>query len=159
MIHDLIAPEAPKAANINAYTLQEVLELSHSGNLPDKLLISFLEQLPQETLRTIVQRVAGTDTSFIMTFTKQVKLVDAVLNSIVYPDGRLKPQSEDLDISLKDALRMSLDISKVMVRDLPKLYGMDRVQKLEQALADVMETEMTAEQRDKVLERLAEISK
>lgn len=159
MIHDLIAPVAPKVVSINAYTLQEVLELSHSGNLPDELLISFLEQLPQETLRTIVQRVAGTDTSFIMTFTKQVKLVDAVLNSIVYPDGRLKPQSEDLDISLKDALRMSLEISKVMVRDLPKLYGMDRVQKLEQALADVMESEMTAEQRDKVLERLSEISK
>lgn len=159
MIHDLIAPVAPQVVSINAYTLQEVLELSHSGNLPDELLISFLEKLPQETLRTIVQRVAGTDTSFIMTFTKQVKLVDAVLNSIVYPDGRLKPQSEDLDISLKDALRMSLDISKVMVRDLPKLYGMDRVQKLEQALADVMESEMTAEQRDKVLERLSEISK
>ena len=159
MIHDLIAPVAPQVVSINAYTLQEVLDLSHSGNLPDELLISFLEKLPQETLRTIVQRVAGTDTSFIMTFTKQVKLVDAVLNSIVYPDGRLKPQSEDLDISLKDALRMSLDISKVMVRDLPKLYGMDRVQKLEQALADVMESEMTAEQRDKVLERLSEISK
>ena len=159
--HDLTEVHSPNPTTQDVFqiTLRELVYRAQVGQLPDSVLFEFLQHLPQETLRQVVQKIAGTDTSFIMTFTKQVKLVDAVLNSIVHPDGRLKPQSEDLDISLKDALRMSLDISKVMVRDLPKLYGMDRVQKLEQALADVMESEMTAEQRDKVLERLSEISK
>ena len=159
MLHDLTAPPDPTIPQeIHNLTISETLLLAQQGRLPDHLLIYFLEQLPQETLRAVVQRVAGTDTSFIMTFTKQVKLVDAVLNHLVYPDGRLKPVSEEIDIPLKDALRLSMEISKIMVRDLPKLYGMDRVQKLEAALADVMETEMSKEQRDRILLRLKELS-
>ena len=45
-----------------------------------------------------------------------------------------------------------------MMRDLPKLYEMDRLQKLEEALGGVMEEMLTEEQRKAVLDRLREIA-
>ena len=158
--HDLTEVHSPDPTSQDIFqlSLRELVYRAQVGQLPDSVLFEFLQHLPQETLRQVVQKIAGTDTSFIMTFTKQVKLVDAVLNNLVHPDGRLKHDSDDLGVSLKDALTMSLQISKIMVNDLPKLYQMDRLQRLENALADVMETEMTKDQRDKVLLRIKELS-
>ena len=157
-----VAP-TPKGADdlpepLKTHFAEVALALQYGSIHPDTA-VTLLESLPQETLRNLVHRVAGLENSFLMTFSKQVRLIDAVLNQLVYPDGRLKESIPDhLDISLKDALNMSLRISQIMVRDLPKLMGMDRLQRMEQALGDIMEDCMTSEQQSKVLSRIQELS-
>jgi hypothetical protein len=157
-----VAPTPKGAEELPEPLLTHFSEVSLAlqyGKIHPDITITLLESLPQETLRNLVHRVAGLENSFLMTFSKQVRLIDAVLNQLVYPDGRLKESiPEHLDISLKDALNMSLRISQIMVRDLPKLMGMDRLQRMEQALGDVMEEMLTKEQQAKVLSRIQELS-
>ena len=68
----------------------EVKYCFEEGMIPEAAMYELLEAMPSETLRELVRKIAGTDASFLMTFTKQVRLVDAVLNQLVYADGRLK---------------------------------------------------------------------
>lgn len=137
--------------------IDTVITHARAGLIPEPTLQTLLDQLPTETLRSVVERVAGTDESLLMTFTKQVRLVDAVLNNIVYPDGRPRESAAEYGIKLKDAIAMALRISQIMVRDLPKLHNMSRLQRMEQALGDIMESELSPAQRDKVLARIKEL--
>lgn len=98
------------------------------------------------------------DASFLTSLTKQVQLVDAVLNNLIEPDGRLKPSAVDLDISLKDALTLSTRVTQMLLRDLPRLYTVDRLQRMERALGDVMDEYFSEEQQQKVLIRLQELT-
>lgn len=128
------------------------------GIIPPAKAHELLESLPSETLRELISKIAGTDASFLATFTKQVRLVDAVLNQLVHPDGRLKESGADAGINLKDALTLSARISQMLLKDLPKLYKIDRIQRMEQAFGDVIEEYFTEEMRNKVLDRLTELS-
>lgn len=144
--------------NLQSAAYQEVKLGLETGSINQASALALMNSLPSETLRLLVQKVAGTDASFLMTFTRQVQLVEAVLSQLVHPDGRLKASAVDADISLKDALSMSARVSQMMLRDLPKLYTVDRIQKWERAIGDVMEEFMDAEQQAKVLERLQELT-
>ena len=81
--------------------------------------------------------------------------VDTVLRRIVGEDGT--ELQEDGSMSLKDALNLSLKVTQIMVRDLPKIYSLDRVQRQEEALRRVMETHLTREQQEALLEELEKI--
>lgn len=129
------------------------------GIIPEDKAYELLEALPSETLRELVRKIAGTDASFLTTFTKQVRLVDAVLNQLVYPDGRIRENASDAGISLKDALTMSARISQMLIKDLPKLYTIDRIQRMEQAFGDVIEEHFPTDMQEKVLNRLSELTK
>ena len=148
--------QSHKPSRTAAY--DEIKSNIQEGLLDQEAIVELFSVMPTETLRSIVQKVAGTDASFLMTFTRQVQLVEAVLNQLVYPDGRLKPGAEDADISLKDAMTMSARVSQMMLRDLPKLYTVDRIQRWEQAIGDVMEEFMDTEQQARVLTRLQELT-
>lgn len=149
---------SPKPVSQHSPAFEEVKLGIQEGTLSQAAVLELFNAAPSETLRSLVQKVAGTDASFLMTFTRQVQLVEAVLNQLVHPDGRLKPGAVDADISLKDALTMSSRVSQMMLRDLPKLYTVDRIQRLEKAIGDVMEDHMTTEQQTLVLERLQELT-
>lgn len=129
------------------------------GYIPAEQALELMMALPSETLRSLVEEVAGTNASFLTTFTKQVRLVDAVLTQLVYPDGRIKESAVESGISLKDALTMSTRISQMLIKDLPKLYTIERIQRLERAFGDVLEEFFDAKQQNAVLERLAELTK
>lgn len=90
--------------------------------------------------------------------TKQIRLVEAVLNQLVTPDGQLRPVPEGIDISLKDALTISSRNTQMLLKDLPKMYTVDRLQRLERAIGDVMDEHFTPEQQSKVLDRLQELT-
>lgn len=137
----------------------EVKYCFEEGMIPEAAMYELLEAMPSETLRELVRKIAGTDASFLMTFTKQVRLVDAVLNQLVYADGRLKETAAEAGISLKDALTMSTRISQMLIKDLPKLYTIDRIQRMEQAFGDVIDEFLDADLQEKVLTRLAELTK
>ena len=145
------------AKQISLHLLEIKTSLS-LGMIPQDLALDLINALPPETLRVLVQKVSGTDASFLLTFTRQVQLAEAVLNTLVYPDGRLRPEAAEIDISLKDAMAMSARITQMMLKDLPKLYNVDRIQRLEQAMGDVMEQHFTAEQQNAVLVRLQELT-
>ena len=60
---------------------------------------------------------------------------------------------KDLGISVKDAMNMSLKVVGMLTKDLPKVYNIARVQRLEQALLKVVETLSKVDQ-DRVLVEL-----
>lgn len=155
-ISPLQRPKDPATKSSAAY--QEVKLGLQEGTISQDEALELMNALPSETLRLLVQKIAGTDASFLMTFTRQVQLVEAVLNQLVYPDGRLKPGAIDADISLKDALTMSARVTQMMLRDLPKLYTVDRTQRYEQAIGDVMEKYFDRAQQDEVLQRLQDLT-
>lgn len=147
--------EAPRPTSTK---IDELCTEMREGMLEPSQYQMIVESLPNEMLRELVRKVAGTDESFLITFKKQVALVDAVINQLVDKNGNLKPQADEVEISLKDALTLSNRASEMMVRHLPKLYTVDRIQRLERAIGDVMEEFMTTDQQQRVLERLHELT-
>jgi hypothetical protein len=121
-------------------------------------LMHLMSALPQEVARKMVYRYAGMDTSFLTILNEQVRLVQAVLNQVVTPDGTLRPLPEGVDISLKDALTISSRVTQMLLKDVPRLYTVERLQNLEKAIGDVMDEYFTEEQQTKVLERLQELT-
>lgn len=116
-----------------------------------------VEAMSPTTRRDIVAKIAGLEASVLMTFKQQIQLVDTVLRRIVNTDGTKTINADDYEIPLKDALNLSLKVTQVMVRDLPKIYTLDRIQKQEEALRRVMESHMTREQQEAVLYELERI--
>lgn len=153
-----IPPLSPLTKTEHHPEVERICNLLDIGMLSPAEVQQIVQALPNEMLREIVRKVAGTDESFLMTFKKQVALVDAVISQLVDVHGRLKPQANELDISLKDALTLSNRASEMMVKHLPKLYTVDRIQRMERAIGDVMEEHMTSEQQHRVLERLHELT-
>lgn len=155
---DNVPPLTPPNPAQHASEVDEICSMMQLGMLDYSDILKIVEALPAEHLRELVRKVAGTDESFLLTFKKQVALVDAVISQLVDQNGNLKPRANELDISLKDALTMSNRTSEMMVKHLPKLYTVDRIQRLERAIGDVMEQHMTVEQQQHVLERLQELT-
>lgn len=129
-----------------------------AGLVTDAQIQRMLDNAPRETLRRVVQKMVGMDESFLMSLIKQVKLVDTVLNQLVTSDGRLKAETAEVGISLKDAMNLSIKVTSMLLKDLPKLYTVDRIQRLERAIGDVMEGHLTKEQQEAVLLRLQELT-
>ena len=104
--------------------------------------------------RSLVAEVAGLDSSVLASFKQQLGLVDSILRRTFNSDGTLASGQEDLGIEPKDVLNLSLKVTQMMVRELPKVYSMDRVQKMEGALLKVMSEHLTREQQEAFLEAL-----
>lgn len=143
-------------ANASLTALKQAVE---NGTISDADLTSLLQSVPRERMRKLVYEYMGMGASLFTTLTKQVQLVDTVLSQLVSPDGTLKPPpAEGLVISLKDALSLSIKNTQMILRDLPKVYSVERVQRLEMAIGDVMDKFFTPEQQAVVLERLEELT-
>lgn len=123
--------------------------------LPQATQMAIVMAMSPAARREMVAKIAGLDASVLMTFKAQISLVDTVLRRIVSDDGT--ELQEDGSLSLKDALNLSLKVTQIMVRDLPKIYSLDRVQRQEEALRRVMETHLTREQQEALLEELEKI--
>ena len=123
--------------------------------LPPATQMAIVMAMSPAARREMVAKIAGLDASVLMTFKAQISLVDTVLRRIVGEDGT--ELQEDGSLSLKDALNLSLKVTQIMVRDLPKIYSLDRVQRQEEALRRVMETHLTREQQEALLEELEKI--
>lgn len=116
-----------------------------------------LNAMTPSVQRSLVAKIAGLDASVVLTIKKQIQLVDTVLRRIVSEDGTILPSSEDYDISLKDAMTLSHKVSQMVLRDLPKVYGIERIQKQEEALRRVMEKHLSREQQEAMLAELERI--
>lgn len=126
--------------------------------LTDEEMSDILESFPLTKMRHLVYKYAGMDASLFMTLKQQVRLVNSVVNNLVTPAGEIRPSAADAEISLKDALMLSERVTRMMLKDLPEVYNLERVAKLEQAMGDVMEKNFTPEQQSLVLDRLQELT-
>lgn len=133
--------------------LQIILANLRNDMLPDQVQLEIVEAMSPNTRRAVVQQIAGLDASVLMTFKQQISLVDNVLRRIVTPEGIPLESGKSLDISIKDAMNMSLKVVGMLTKDLPKVYNIARVQRLEQALLSVVETLPKVDQ-DRVLMEL-----
>ena len=140
-----------------AAAVEDVIGALRQDMLPADVQLALVNAMSPSARRDMVSKIAGLDASVLMTFKQQISLVDTVLRRIVNEDGTVTANSEDYDIPLKDALNLSLKVTQVMVRDLPKIYTLDRVQRQEDALRKVMETCLTRDQQENVLLELERI--
>lgn len=137
--------------------VQDVIGALRQDLLSSDIQRSIIDAMSPSARREMVAKIAGLEASVLMTFKQQIQLVDTVLRRIVNPDGTVTATAEDYDIPLKDAMNLSLKVTQVMVRDLPKIYTIDRIQKQEEALRRVMETHLTRPQQEALLAELERI--
>ena len=138
-------------------SVKEVIGALKQDLLPLDVQMQIVNSMSPAARREMVAKIAGLEASVLMTFRQQITLVDTVLRRIVNDDGTVTSTAEDYDIPLKDALNLSLKVTQVMVRDLPKIYSLDRIQKQEEALRRVMETHLDRGQQEALLLELERI--
>lgn len=126
--------------------------------LPIEAMLKMVEAMPATVQRELVNKIAGMESSVLMTLKHQLHLVDSVLRRVIGEDGRVITSDERIDISPKEAMNMSIKLTQVLTRDLPKMYKVERVQRLEEALFKVVETKLTKEQQDEVMLLLHELT-
>lgn len=139
--------------------VQDVIAALHNDMLPMQVQHALVGAMSASTKRDVVAQIAGLDASILMTFKQQLQLVDAVLRRVVTPDGSKSSTADEMDVSVKDALNMSLRVTQVLVRDLPKIYKLEQIQKQERALHMLLDRHMSREHQDKYLELLEQIEK
>lgn len=122
--------------------------------LPECIQMEIVEAMTPSTQRWLVQKIAGLDASVLMTFKQQLALIDAVTRRVVTPEG-VAISGHNLDITVKEALNISMKLIGIMVKDLPKVISLARVQRLEQSLLNVVHS-LPKDKQDEVLALLEE---
>lgn len=130
--------------------------------IPNDLQDQLFYAMNPAVRRQLIAKNSGLDASVLGTFKDQLTLVDAILRRTFNEDGTVKGGEEaNLAMSPKDILNMSLKISQMMIKELPKVYSMNRVQMMEQAIGEVVKEHMTREQQaafiDEIDKRMAKL--
>jgi len=135
--------------------VEEVVTGLRNDMVPNDVQQMIVESMSPSVQRELVAKIAGLEASVLMTFKNQIQLVDAVLKRVVNPDGSKSLAGEGMDISVKEAINMSLKVTQVLVRDLPKIYTIDRIQRQERALLMLIERHFDKEAQENYLQILA----
>lgn len=134
--------------------IENLLMNLRNDMLPECIQLEIVEAMSAATKRQLVQSIAGLDASVLMTFKQQLALIDAVTRRVVTPEG-FPITGHNLDISVKDALNMSMKVIGILVKDMPKVINLARVQRLEESLLAVVHS-LPKAQQDEVLRLLEE---
>ena len=148
----LLSPTTPAKILENS-KLMKILQDIKSDKYTFEEQLSIVEAMHPAVRREIVQNIAGLDASLLMTFKEQIFIVDSLLRSILNGET----DEDEFGISLKDTLNLSTRLTQIMLKDLPKIYSLDRIQKQERALLKVMEKHFTREQQELFLLELEKI--
>lgn len=133
-----------------------------AGLVPERQQREVWGALSHNLRREIVVKEGSLDASTLSTFKQQLTMVTGIMNQLFEPDGRPKDLSvgeEFVAMSHKEAMNLWLKLNQMMTRDLPKIINMERFQRLESALMQVMEESLTEEQRAAVLDKLQQREK
>lgn len=134
--------------------VQDTLGALREDMLPTDLQAELFNAMSPGTQRDLVAKSSGLDSSILMTFKNHLTLIEAILRRTFNDDGTLKGGGEDLGMEPKDALNMSMRINQMMIKELPKIYEMERIQRMEAALYEIMKRHFTREQQTEFLEEL-----
>lgn len=137
-----------------ASDINSVLNALEADLVPTAAQHRLFQAMSPSVRREIVAKAAGLDASVLVTFKSQLELVDRILRRTFRDDGSVSLGEDDLGMSPKDVMNAMFKVNQMLTRDLPKVITMDRVQKLEEALFEVMDNSMTKEQQDAVLMEL-----
>lgn len=119
--------------------MQTVITSLKTGLMPSEAQEQLFYLMDPSVKRAIVQKASGLEASVVVTFKEQLALVDRVTRRVISPDGTANPDGKSLDISVKDAVNMSMKVVGMMTRDLPKVISLQRVQRKENALLEVIQ--------------------
>lgn len=165
-----ITPPAPPGSLLKTYApnpqkkrkvdelIDDFRDLYASGRVSDDDLARLVGSLPRAYMRKLVYQYSGMEASMVATLNKQVEFIDRILSKMITASGDILPSAVEMGVSVKDALRVSTDIARLITRDLPRVYSVDRYMKLERSIGDVMEEYLTPEQQAKVLDRLQQLT-
>ncbi|QYW06460.1 hypothetical protein uan_048 [Pseudomonas phage UAntarctica] len=120
--------------------VQILLGCLRNDMLTEEIQLQIIEAMSPQVRRSIVAKLAGLDASVLMTFKQQISLVDNVLRRIVTPEGQLIKTGQELGLSVKEAMTMSMKVAGMLTRDLPKVLTLSRIQRQEQVLQSVVDT-------------------
>lgn len=134
--------------------LQVTLGALRQDMVPGELQEELFRGMNPSVQRSMVSEASGMEAGVLATFKSQLNMIDAILRRTFKEDGTLMSGQEDLGIEPKDVLNLSLKVTQMMVRELPKVYSMDRVQKMEAALLKVMSEHLSREQQEAFLKAL-----
>lgn len=134
---------------------EDVIGALRQDLLPADVQERLFNNMNAAVQRNLIAEASGLDAGILATFKQQLHLVDSILRRTFNNDGSLATQAdENIGMSPKDILNMSLKVSQMMVRELPKVYSMDRVQKMESALLKMMAEHLTADQQHAFLKEM-----
>lgn len=129
-------------------TVEDVIGALKQDMIPGALQEELFNAMNPAMRRQMVAKSSGLDASVLNTFKDQLRLVDAVLRRTFNDDGTIKGgEDANLAMSPKDILNMSLKVSQMMIKDLPKVYSMHRIQMIEQAIGEVLDKHLTRDQQ------------
>lgn len=135
--------------------IDDVIGALKQDMIPSELQEKLFQAMNPGLRRHLISKASGMDASVLTTFKDQLTLVDAVLRRTFNDDGTVKGgEDANLAMSPKDILNMSLKVSQMMIKDLPKVYSMDRVQRQEQAMTAVVQKYMSREQQEAFIDAL-----
>lgn len=135
-------------------SFDDVLGALTEGMIPHDLEGQLFDAMAPTTQRELIARASGLDSSILSQFKQQTLLVDNILRRTFNEDGTVRSSEEDLGVSPKDAMNMSIRLTQIMVKELPKIYNMDRIARLEESIFNVMHKYMTRDQQDELLAEL-----
>ncbi|WP_443699604.1 hypothetical protein [Pseudomonas sp.] len=118
--------------------MQVLLQAMRDNMLPEEAQMEFFETMDASVRRAIVQHAAGLEASVIVTFKEQLNLVNKVCSQVISPEGLPLQTGHKLGITVKDAMNMSMKIVGMLVKDLPKVITLARVQRKENVLLEVI---------------------
>lgn len=126
-----------------------------AGLIPEHQQRKLWDELSPNLRREIVAREGSLDANTLSTFKQQMRMVNGIMSQLFTPDGTPMPPGEGgIGMSHKDAMTLWMKLNQMMTRDMPKIINMERFQRLESALFQVMEETMTPDQQAMVLARL-----
>ena len=135
-------------------SLQTVLGALRQDMVPAQHQEELFQAMNAAVKRNLIAEASGLDASILTTFKQQLTLVDSILRRTFNSDGTPALGQEDIGISPKDVLNLSIKVSQMMIRELPKVYSMDRVQKMETALLKTMSEHLSRDQQEAFLAAL-----
>lgn len=153
-------PNSPEAVDLKKSdpalhrSFEDVVGALREDMLPTDHQHRLFSAMSPGVQREVVARVSGLDASILLTFKKQLELIDGILRRTFDEDGSVKGDEEDLGLAPKDALNMSLRVNQMMIRELPKIYNMDRIKRTEEAILSVMSKHMSRDQQNELLQAL-----
>lgn len=155
-VHDL---ESLRRVDPKAYErLQEVITLIKLEMIPVEAQQALVEAMSSGVKRELVSRIAGLDSSILMNFKTQMTLIEAVLSRVINPDGTANSAGNGLDISIKEAINMSIKLTTAMATHLPKFVKLEKIQRMEQAFFEVVESMLSKEQQIAVLDKMDQLN-
>lgn len=136
----------------------ELISSIKADMIPEDAQLAVVEAMTPAVRRHVVSKVAGLEASVLMGFKEQQAQIETILRKFATASlDELSKVMVETGLSAKEAINLSMKLTTSMVRDLPRIYTLDRIQRLEESLMTILETMLTREQQDAVLEQVEKL--